>query len=62
MSATYIVNGYVDIRVRLINEDIHASQSSSPKDIAELVCMKINCATGNSEILNHKLMIREIGK
>lgn len=61
MSCTYIVNGYVDIRIKLIDKDIHASQSSSPADIAELVKMEFESKMGRCDILDHKIMIQEIG-
>jgi chromosome condensin MukBEF complex kleisin-like MukF subunit len=61
MSATYIVNGYVDIRIKLTDRNIHASQSSSPSDIAELVKMEFECKIGNCDILGHKIMLQEVG-
>lgn len=61
MSSTYIVNGYVDIRVKLVEQDVHASQSSSPQDIADLVKLEYESKIGVCEILGHKMMIREIG-
>ncbi len=61
MSSTYIVNGYIDIRVKLIDRNVHASQSSSPADIAELVKMEYECKIGNCEIIGHKMMLNEVG-
>jgi hypothetical protein len=61
MSSTYIVNGYVDIRIKLVDRDVHASQSSSPADIAELVKMEFEAKIGNCDILGHKMMLKEIG-
>ena len=60
MSATYIVNGYVDVRIKLINKNINASQSSSPSDISELVKMNIENNIGLCEIIGHKIMIEEL--
>jgi hypothetical protein len=59
MSASYQVNGYVEIRIKI--DDVYdASQSASPKDIAELVKMRIECSIGSSEIIKHLLQIKEL--
>lgn len=59
MSATYRVNGYVDVRINIVDRGVHASSSASPADIAEIVKIQVTSHIGNCWIVDHKLMIEE---
>jgi hypothetical protein len=59
MSASYQVNGYVDVRIK-IDDVYNASQSASPANIAELVKIRIECQMGSCEIIKHLLQIKEL--
>lgn len=59
MSKTFTVNGYVDIRFKLIDREVNASSSSSPADIAELIIIECQSKIGRCEILGHKIMLEE---
>lgn len=61
MSSTYIVQGYVDIRIK-VDHIFNASQSASEDDIAELVYIRVKSGIGSCEILNHLLQIKDLGK
>jgi hypothetical protein len=60
MSATHIVNGYIDIRIKLVDKDISASQYCSPMDIEELVKMEFESKIGNYDILGIEIMIQRL--
>lgn len=59
MSASYQVNGYVDVRIK-VDDVYNASQSASPKDIADLVKFRIETNIGTCEVINHLLQIAEL--
>lgn len=56
MSATYHVQGYIDVRIKIDN-DYYVSQSSTPDDIAESVKIGLNL---NCDVLNHVLKLERI--
>jgi hypothetical protein len=59
MSASYMVKGYIDIRLP-INDTFSCSQSSTPNDIAEIVKSHIVNTIGSCEILNHGFKLERI--
>ena len=58
MSATYHVQGYVDVRIE-INNDYYVSSSSTPEDIAEsvLIGLGLHC-----KMLNHVLKLERVSE
>jgi hypothetical protein len=56
MSATYQVQGYVDVRIKIDN-NYYVSNSSTPEDIANSVLIGLNM---NVELLNHVLKLERI--
>jgi hypothetical protein len=61
MSATYTINGYIDIRIKLIDKEIYASQSTTPEELIELIKIQLDCKLGACEIVGHKIMLGSIG-
>ncbi len=60
MSTTYKVNGYVDVRIKLVDKNVNSSSSATAQDVAEIVKIQIEETIYNIDILNHSLMIEEI--
>jgi hypothetical protein len=60
MSASYDVQGYVDVRIQIDNT-YDTCQGVSTQMIADLVKWRVESSIGNCEILNHLLQIKEIG-
>lgn len=56
MSATYHVQGYIDVRIKIDN-DYYVSQSSTPDDIAESVKIGLGVSC---DVLNHVLKLERI--
>lgn len=60
MSATYLISGYIDVRIPIVGETFNCSQSCTHDEIAKGFIEMWGYRIGSLQHLDHKLHITEI--